>query len=97
MSLYKFFGANLYCIEDVGNKAKPKPDIFLHTAKKLNVTPSECIVFEDSLFGFQAARAAGMKCIAIKNSINQNNLKLVQQAISSYHEAEAALSKILLK
>jgi len=94
MNLERFFGKNLYCIEHVGNKAKPSPDVFLHAAKKLNVSPSECIVFEDSLFGFQAAQAAGMKCIAIKNSINKNSLNLVDDAIDSYHEAEKALLKL---
>jgi len=97
MSLNKFFGGNLYSIEMIGNKAKPKPDIFLHAAKQLNVKPSECVVFEDSLFGFQAAIAAGMKCIAIKNQTNQKNIGLAQHAISSYDEAEEALAKILSK
>lgn len=96
MNLSKFFGSNIYSVESIGNKAKPNPDIFLHAAKKLNVEPHECIVFEDSLFGFQAAKAAGMKCIAIKNSINQKNLDLAHHAIDSYHEAEQALIKLLL-
>ena len=94
MNLESFFGQNLFSIEIIGNKAKPDPAIFLHAADKLQVKPSECIVFEDSLFGFQAAQAAGMKCIAIKNSINQNNLNLALKAINSYHEAEEALIKL---
>jgi len=95
LNLHRFFGQNLYSIETVGNKAKPNPDIFLHAAKQLQVEPHECVVFEDSLFGFQAAQKAGMKCIAIKNSINHNSLKLAHHAITSYHEAEEALSIIL--
>jgi len=97
LNLSKFFGENIYCVEMIGNKAKPNPDIFLHAAKKLNVEPHECVVFEDSLFGFQAAKAAGMKCIAIKNGINHKNLKLVNHAIDSYHEAEQALIKLFSK
>lgn len=95
MQLEMFFGKNIYCIADVDNKAKPDPAIFLHAAEKLGAKPSECIVFEDSLYGFQAARAAGMKCIAIKNNINQHLLEdYAHQAIDSYHEAEDALKKI---
>jgi HAD superfamily hydrolase (TIGR01509 family) len=41
-------------------QGKPAPDIFLAAAKKLNVDPKKCIVFEDSPSGVQAGRAAGM-------------------------------------
>ena len=44
--------------------AKPNPEIFLLTAKKLKTKPSEIIVIEDSTNGFKAAKAAGMKVIA---------------------------------
>lgn len=44
---------------------KPAPDIFLYAAKQHLVNPSECVVFEDASQGFQAAKSAGMKCIAI--------------------------------
>ena len=95
LNLAKFFGKNIYHIGLVENKAKPNPAIFLHAAKKLNVNPKECIVFEDSLFGFQAAKAAGMKCIAIKNEKNKNILNHVDGAINSYSEAEEELIKII--
>ena len=45
------------------SRHKPSPDIFLAAAKKLNVTPENCIVFEDAPAGVQAAHAAGMKCV----------------------------------
>src|SRR5687768_16791637 len=44
---------------------KPAPDIFLHTAKLLNVPPEACCVIEDSAAGVAAAGAAGMDVIAI--------------------------------
>lgn len=96
LNLHRFFGDNIYSIEVVGNVAKPNPDIFLHAADQLSVQPSECVVFEDSIFGFQAANAAGMKCIAIKNNCNKNCRTLVCKAIDSYHEAEQALIDIHL-
>lgn len=43
---------------------KPNPEIFLKTAKKLAVDPKHCAVVEDSTFGIQAAKAAGMFAIA---------------------------------
>lgn len=39
---------------------KPAPDIFLECAKRLGVEPGRCHVFEDSRYGIEAARAAGM-------------------------------------
>ena len=45
-------------------KSKPEPDVFLHAAKLLSVSPEHCIVIEDSTNGIKAAKAAGMFCIA---------------------------------
>ena len=50
--------------EDV-DKAKPDPEIFLEAAKRLRCPASDCVVLEDSIFGVRAAKAGGMKCIAI--------------------------------
>lgn len=44
---------------------KPDPEIFLLAAKKLNLPPSECLVFEDAEAGVEAAIASGMKCIGV--------------------------------
>lgn len=49
-------------------RGKPNPDVFLAAADKLQVQPSSCVVIEDSVIGVQAARAAGMRCIAIPSS-----------------------------
>lgn len=44
---------------------KPHPAVFLSTARELGLEPSQCAVIEDSPAGVQAARAAGMKVIAV--------------------------------
>lgn len=41
-------------------EGKPAPDLFLHAASHMGVSPSRCVVIEDSRFGVAAARAAGM-------------------------------------
>ncbi|MCX8174746.1 MAG: HAD-IA family hydrolase [Candidatus Micrarchaeota archaeon] len=55
-------------LEDV-KRAKPAPDVFLLAAQRLGVKPSECVVFEDSLAGIEAARRAGMACIALSTTL----------------------------
>jgi beta-phosphoglucomutase-like phosphatase (HAD superfamily) len=92
MGLPAFFGEHLYCVEDVDRKGKPSPDLFLFAAKKLGVPPQQCLVFEDSKYGFLAAQAAGMKCIAI----NVSSREIVHGCIDSYDEAIDAMKQILL-
>lgn len=55
------------------SKAKPDPEVFLLGAKNVNANPKDCIVFEDSVAGVQAANIAGMKSIGIgdKNTLHE--------------------------
>ncbi|MFH1521667.1 MAG: HAD family phosphatase [archaeon] len=57
--------------EDYKNR-KPDPESYLVTVKKLGFIPQSCIAIEDSLAGVTAAKAAGMKCIAIPNEYTKN-------------------------
>jgi beta-phosphoglucomutase len=59
--------------EDVVKK-KPAPDIFLAAAKKLQVDPGACVVIEDAIHGVEAAKAAGMKCIAVAQTFPRAQL-----------------------
>ena len=50
-------------------RIKPHPDLYLAAAAGLKVDPVDCVVFEDSLNGVKAAKAAGMTCYAIPNRV----------------------------
>lgn len=54
---------------------KPAPDIFLAAAKKLELEPSQCIVFEDAINGVHAARSGGIRCIALATRIPEHDLR----------------------
>jgi HAD superfamily hydrolase (TIGR01509 family) len=54
-------------------RRKPYPDVFLHTADRLGVPPSECVVLEDAEKGIAAAHAAGMKSIAVPTPDTRDN------------------------
>lgn len=51
------------CAEDV-SQGKPHPEVFLKGANILGLAPEQCVVFEDSLHGIEAARRGGMKAVA---------------------------------
>jgi beta-phosphoglucomutase len=69
-------------------KGKPSPEGFLLTLKKLNrnrqdaILPNQCIVIEDSHWGLEAARAAGMHTVAVTNSYDADQLTLAEKIVT---------------
>src|SRR5436305_8203090 len=61
--LYARFAGRIFSAAEVAN-GKPAPDLFLHAASRMGVAPDACLVVEDSRYGVQAARAAGMDVLA---------------------------------
>ena len=58
--LYERFAGRIFSATEVAN-GKPAPDLFLHAARQLGAEPAACAVVEDSRYGIEAARAAGMR------------------------------------
>jgi HAD superfamily hydrolase (TIGR01509 family) len=52
-------------VSGVDLPAKPAPVLFLEAARQLGVPPARCVVVEDAVAGVEAAKRAGMKCIAV--------------------------------
>lgn len=58
---------------DQVGRLKPFPDIFLEAARRLGVSPEQCVVIEDAEKGVLTAKAAGMKCIAVPSPRTAQN------------------------
>lgn len=54
---------------------KPAPDIFLLTVQTLGLLPVECVVVEDAVNGIQAAKTAGMHCVAVAHTLPADQLR----------------------
>lgn len=65
-------------------KGKPDPEIYLKAAFILGVAPQNCLVFEDSVVGIDAARAAGMKVIAVATTHPKEELSGAGMIIDNY-------------
>jgi haloacid dehalogenase superfamily, subfamily IA, variant 3 with third motif having DD or ED/beta-phosphoglucomutase family hydrolase len=82
LDLRKYFDA-ITTAADV-KLGKPDPAMFLVSAEKLGVSPIDCIVFEDALGGFEAAKRAGMKAIGI-TTVNSADEVLKAEAVIEAH------------
>ena len=73
---------------------KPNPEVFLNGAKAMNLKPENCIVFEDSVAGIQAANAAGMISIGIGN---ENILSEAMYNFTDFTELSNSFLEELIK
>ncbi|AVA24028.1 HAD family hydrolase [Rhizobium sp. NXC24] len=60
--LYDYFSPNVFSASQV-SRGKPAPDLFLFASERMNASPDNCLVIEDSVAGVQAAVAAKMRVI----------------------------------
>lgn len=81
-------------------RGKPDPEGFLAALRLLNrdhvpeselLLPEECLVVEDSPWGIEAARRAGMISVAVTNSYKKEDLKVADRVISSLSDLQAVL------
>lgn len=83
---------------DEVKKGKPDPEIFLKAAEILKLPAKDCLVFEDAKNGIEAAKSAGMKCIAYRNpNSGPQDLSQADLIIDNYDEINLTVLKNLFK
>ncbi len=75
---------------------KPDPEIFLKAADKIGMPPARCVVFEDAVAGIQAARAAGMKVVAVTTTRKAEDLHEADIIVNQLNQLSTnAIAKLL--
>jgi HAD superfamily hydrolase (TIGR01509 family) len=69
---------------DEVSRGKPAPDIYDAAAKALGVAPECCLVIEDAPNGVRAAKAAGMRCLAITTGASKTELAAADQVVEDF-------------
>jgi beta-phosphoglucomutase len=70
------------------SQSKPSPQIYLLAAKKLGITPNDCMVIEDSPLGVKAAKTAGMKCLTIASTHPRQKLEEADKIADSLENVD---------
>ncbi len=65
---------------------KPFPDPYVRAAKLHGIAPAACVGIEDSRWGLESARAAGLKCVGITTTYPASDLSLADRVIGSLEE-----------
>lgn len=87
-NIYQYFDA-ITTTEEV-KKSKDNPDIYLLSAKKLDVSPENCLVFEDIVQAVKGAKLAGMKVYSVYDKASENQkdslIELSDRYILNFNE-----------
>ena len=84
LGLEKVFDSIL-SVEDILHP-KPDPEIYLKAARRLELSPNECVVIEDSLPGIQSAKQAGSFVIGITSNFHPPAFAAADLVCSSFHQ-----------
>lgn len=72
------------CSVDEVGKGKSQPDIFFHTAKKLNLLPEQCILFDDVLAAVRSGKKAGMTVCGVYDKYSAQDREEIEMIADGY-------------
>ena len=78
-------------------KGKPNPEIFLKAAQSIHADPLSCVAFEDSVSGIAAAKAAGMKVVALTTMQKRGFIQQADLIIDDYTQVNLTMLRELWK
>jgi beta-phosphoglucomutase family hydrolase len=88
LGLVEFF-STIITAEDV-KRGKPDPEVFLTAAQRIGVEPGDGVVFEDALVGISAAKAAGMRVVAVATTEPKEKLAHADWIVDRLDELSVA-------
>ncbi|MDP4238607.1 MAG: HAD family phosphatase [Bacteroidota bacterium] len=91
MNLNRWFSLDKTVYNNGTFRGKPQPDIFLEAARKLDLHPTETVIFEDSVAGIIAAQRAGAGKIYIVNSYGENYKRFPYEIITNFNSVDRSL------
>lgn len=77
-------------------RGKPDPQVFQIAAERLRLSPADCVVIEDAPAGIEAAKRAGMACIALSSSHPRERLTSADRVVGSLAEIDAEAIRSLV-
>ncbi|MCL2840853.1 MAG: HAD family phosphatase [Defluviitaleaceae bacterium] len=90
--IWDFF--DVQCFTDEVERGKAFPDVYLLAAKKLNILPQHCVVFEDLPQGITSAKNAGMKVVGVYDDVFKAHWKHIMQTADAWiHDYQDVLNK----
>lgn len=77
-------------------RGKPFPDIYLHATELLKVNPKHCLAFEDTQYGVESAKSAGLTCFAIPNEFSaQQDFSQADMVFENLRDAITFVTKAI--
>ena len=87
LGLRGLFSGNVFTLSG-SHRSKPYPDLFLHAAQEMGTSPPNCVVIEDSPYGIEAARRAGMASIGLAGTYTEQLLQDADLVVGSFEEID---------
>lgn len=91
LHLSALFRGRVFSLADVGYVAKPDPALFLHAARVLRTPAAQCLVIEDAPLGVEAAKRAGMRCVALTTTYDRSQLLQADVVVERYAQLDMHL------